>query len=56
MHSTYGLSPKEDSCGGCIKQLIDKGHSKSAIFHALCNQTTEIVLTGTYTYQMIKNI
>ncbi|CAK9254070.1 unnamed protein product [Sphagnum jensenii] len=46
MHTEYGLSPKEDSCGGCIHQLIAEGQSKEDVYRAICSQSVEIVLTG----------
>lgn len=46
MHAEFGLSPKIDSCGGCIAQLLQEGHSKDDIFQAICNQSVEVVLTA----------
>lgn len=46
MKSSYGLSSKDDSCGGAIPELIRKGHTKDEVYEALCKQTAEIVLTG----------
>ena len=40
------LFPKTDSCGGVLPQLLADGHSEEEIFDALCNQTTELVLTA----------
>lgn len=42
----YGLSPKVDSCGGCISTLLREGHPKDKIYQQLCTQSVEIVLTG----------
>jgi phosphoenolpyruvate carboxylase len=46
LNATYGFSPSEDSCGGCITQLLKEGHPKEKIFEQLCKQSVEIVLTG----------
>ena len=43
---TYGMSKQEDSCGGCITQLLKEGHPKEKIFEQICKQSVEIVLTG----------
>ena len=40
------LYPKKDSCGGTIPDLLEAGHSPTAIFNALTTQTTELVLTA----------
>ncbi|CAJ1955521.1 unnamed protein product [Cylindrotheca closterium] len=38
--------PKPDSIGGAIPNLLDAGIPADEIFEALCNQTTELVLTA----------
>lgn len=46
MNVEFGLSPKHDSCGGCITKLLAEGHSKEQVYERLCKQSVEIVLTG----------
>jgi len=40
------LSPKKDSCGGAIPDLLQQGHTPEEIWKALSTQTTEFVLTA----------
>ena len=43
----FGLSPKDDSCGGAIHRLVtSQGVSKDAVLSALATQQCEIVLTA----------
>ena len=46
LNEAYGMSKQEDSCGGCITQLVKEGHPKEKIFEQICKQSVEIVLTG----------
>jgi len=45
-NTNLGLWPKEDSCGGTLRRLVEGGHSAEAVFDALRSQQVEIVLTA----------
>ena len=48
LHGTkFGLSPKDDSCGGAIRRLVtSQGVSRADVLAALASQQCEIVLTA----------